>query len=94
VRVDGGASDNNLLMQFQSDITNRFFYKSETTESTSLGAAFLAGLALGYWDSLESINDVWSFKSKYQPSMDSEYRLKLLNNWNKAISRSKNWEQE
>jgi len=94
VRVDGGASDNNLLMQFQSDITNRFFYKSKTTESTSLGAAFLAGLALGYWDSLESINDVWSFKSKYQPSMDSEYRLKLLNNWNKAISRSKNWEQE
>lgn len=91
LRVDGGASVNNLLMQFQSDILDVPVVRPTITETTALGAAYLAGLAVGYWDNLETISEKWKADKSFQPDMDNEQRSRLQQGWNEAVNRSKNW---
>ena len=93
LRVDGGAASNNLLMQFQSDILGIPILKPEITETTALGAAYLAGLAIGIWKDIEEITNHWKVANEFQPNMEESSKKELLNLWNKAIQRSKNWLQ-
>ena len=92
LKVDGGASKNKLLMQFQADITNMEVCKPIITETTALGAAYLAGLAVGYFDNLEEIAENWYVGERYEPNMEVEEREKLYNGWKKAVSRAQHWE--
>jgi len=92
MRVDGGASENNFLMQFQADLLDCEITRPKITETTALGAAFLAGLAVGYWSSLAEIEKLWQVDSIYKPKMDADKKERYLKFWNKAVERSKNWE--
>lgn len=94
IRVDGGASRNNLLMQFQADITGSEVVRPIITETTALGAAYLAGLAVGFWDSKEEIAKKWAASQKYSPNLDADVKEKLYRGWKKAVERSKEWEEE
>jgi glycerol kinase len=91
IRVDGGGSQNSLLMQFQSDILGIPIEETEISESTSLGAAFMVGLAVGFWDSLDALRNLWHRKSLYEPSMDLQYRHEQIKYWEKAVDRSRSW---
>jgi glycerol kinase len=91
MRVDGGASVNNLLMQFQADILNIPVVRPVVTETTALGAAYLAGLAVGFWSDLEEINQKWQADKTFEPNMEQSQREELLDNWKNAVERSKNW---
>ena len=91
LRVDGGATANNLLMQFQADILGIPIVRPKISETTALGVAYLAGLAVGYWNGHDDISDQWEIDKKFEPQMSSAQREELLNNWNKAVGRSKNW---
>lgn len=93
LKVDGGASKNKLLMQFQSDITNIEVCKPIMTETTALGAAYLAGLAVGYFNNLEEIAESCYAGEKYEPNMNPEDRENLYNGWKKAVSRAQRWEE-
>ena len=92
LRVDGGASANNLLMQFQSNLLNVPVIRPKVTETTALGAAYLAGLAVGYWKSQKDIATQWRQDKRFTPRMKPAARKSLLKGWNKALSRSRNWE--
>ncbi|MEA5012587.1 MAG: glycerol kinase GlpK [Angelakisella sp.] len=94
LRVDGGASANNFLMQFQADINNQTIRRPMIRETTALGAAYLAGLAVGVWDSLEDIRAQWTLDKLYHPDMEDTQRCKLLHGWSKAVSRAKDWNEE
>jgi len=85
LRVDGGATVNNLLMQFQSDVLHTNVVRPQITETTALGAAYLAGLATGYWSSIDEIQQQWKVDRKFEPSMDDEKRTALYNGWLKAV---------
>ena len=87
LKVDGGASQNNLLMQFQSDILNTEVLRPRITETTALGAAYLAGLAVGYWDNIEHIDLQWQIEHKFRPESDAKYVENKLNGWNDAVKR-------
>ncbi len=91
LRVDGGATVNNFLMQFQSDILGVVVEKPEVTEITALGAAFLAGLAVGFWKDKEELKSTWKLGSVYRPDMEKERREYLYSDWKKAVDRSKEW---
>ncbi|MEN8191293.1 MAG: glycerol kinase GlpK [Bacteroidota bacterium] len=91
LRVDGGATANNLLMQFQSDLLGIPIVRPKISETTALGVAYLAGLAVGYWDGYNDISDQWEIDKKFEPQMSSTQTEGLLNNWNKAVGRSNNW---
>ena len=91
LRVDGGASRDRLLMQFQADILNKPVRRPMIRETTALGAAYLAGLAVGVWDSLDEIRAQWTLDSLYQPRMEEPVRRALLAGWHKAVGRSLNW---
>lgn len=93
LRVDGGASNNNLLMQFQSDLLGASVVRPEITETTALGAAFLAGLAVGFWKSKEAIARQWKESKRFQPDMTPARRRELLRGWNKALDRAKAWQE-
>ena len=93
LKVDGGASKNKLLMQFQSDITNIEVCKPIMTETTALGAAYLAGLAVGYFNNLEEIAESCYAGEKYEPNMNFEERENLYNGWKKAVRRAQHWEE-
>lgn len=93
LKVDGGASKNKLLMQFQADITNIEVCKPIMTETTALGAAYLAGLAVGYFSNLEEIAENSYVGEKYEPNMEPENRENLYNGWKKAVSRAQYWEE-
>lgn len=93
LKVDGGASKNKLLMQFQADITNIEVCKPIMTETTALGAAYLAGLAVGYFSNLEEIEENSYVGEKYEPNMEPENRENLYNGWKKAVSRAQYWEE-
>lgn len=93
LKVDGGATRNNFLMQFQSDILGVEVDRPETTETTALGAACLAGLATGFWKSKGEIAQKWSLDRKFRPEITSEKREILYAGWQKAIDRSKNWQE-
>jgi len=93
LRVDGGACANNLLMQFQSDILNSTVERPSVIETTALGAAYLAGLAVGYWQ-MEEISQNWQINQTFNPVMEEQKRSKLYRGWQKAVERSKGWEDE
>lgn len=87
LRVDGGASANNFLMQFQSDIMDRPLRRPRIRETTALGAAYLAGLSTGVWKSLDDIRGSWTLDRLYQPAMGAELRSSLLSGWHEAVDR-------
>jgi glycerol kinase len=91
LRVDGGATVNNILMQFQSDILQSVVVRPKITETTALGAAYLAGLATGYWKSMDEISSQWQVDKTFSPSIRKEDRDKLLKGWNRAIKAAKAW---
>ena len=92
LRVDGGASANNLLMQFQSDLLNVPVVRPRVTETTALGAAYLAGLAVGYWQSKTDIAQQWQQDRRFAPQMKPTTRRTLVAGWDKALNRAKDWE--
>ncbi len=92
LKVDGGATKNNFLMQFQADILGVEVDRPETTETTALGAACLAGLATGFWKSKGEISQMWSIDKKFKPGISNNKRNMLYSGWQKAIERSKNWQ--
>ncbi|MCZ4693950.1 glycerol kinase [Ancylomarina euxinus] len=92
LRVDGGAAINNMLMQFQSDILDTTVLRPKILETTALGAAYLAGLAVGYWDGIEDIQSQWIVGEKFEPLMTKEESKKLIIGWDKALGRSKSWD--
>ncbi len=94
IKVDGGASRNNLLMQFQADITGSEVVRPIITETTALGAAYLAGLAVGFWNSKEEIAKKWAVSEKYSPKLDEGAKEKLYKGWKKAVERAKGWEED
>jgi len=91
LRVDGGATVNNQLMQFQSDILNSNVVRPKTTETTALGAAYLAGLAIGYWKNIDDIQSQWQVDKIFSPVMDSTKRAELISGWQRAINASIAW---
>lgn len=93
LRVDGGASANHFLMQFQADILQRNVYRPECIETTALGAAYLAGLAVGFWKDKEEVEMNWALSETLQPSMEIELRDEKIRGWRKAIERSFEWEK-
>lgn len=92
LRVDGGASNNNSLMQFQSDILQTPIVRSKVTETTALGAAYLAGLAVGFWQSKEDLSKHWQEDKRFEPKMSEDKAYELRHKWNEAVNRSLNWE--
>ena len=94
LRVDGGAVKNNFLMQFQADILNTNVHRPEVVETTALGAAYLAGLAVGFWTDKENIRENWKLEKEFMPKLDYELREKYYSGWKKSVERSKNWIEE
>ncbi len=88
IRADGGASANTLLMQFQSDILQTTVHHPQILETTALGAAYMAGLAIGYWTNIEEIENQWTVKSTYTPSMKTEEVERLISEWHIAIKKA------
>jgi glycerol kinase len=93
LRVDGGASENKLLMQLQADLLGVPVVQSSTPESTVMGAAFLAGLGSGFWKSLEELASRWTEGGSFKPSITDEARGEQLGRWKEAVSRSRHWDQ-
>lgn len=93
LRVDGGASANNLMMQFQADVLGVPVVRPKITETTALGAAYLAGLAVDYWKGEEEIAAQWGADRRFEPQMASSQRESLLAGWRKAVERSRRWEE-
>jgi len=91
LRVDGGASANNFLMQFQADIMDCAIRRPMIRETTALGAAYLAGLATGVWKDLDDIKAQWTLDKVYQPKMEEAERARLIKGWNKAVNRAAQW---
>ncbi len=91
LRVDGGATVNNLLMQFQSDILPCRVARPKINETTALGAAYLAGLAVGYWKNVKEIQQQWQLDKEFLPSLEDEKRNKLLKGWQRAVKASIAW---
>ncbi len=91
VRVDGGATINNYLMQFQADILNTDVIRPSITETTALGAAYLAGLAVGFWENIAEVQACWQKESTFSPAMDEEQRHDLRQQWARAIRTAQAW---
>ena len=94
LKVDGGASANNFLMQTQSDIINAPVERPKCVETTAMGAAYLAGLAVGYWTSKEDVIKNWAIDKTFQPSISAEEREEKVAGWNKAVKYSYGWAKE
>ena len=94
LKVDGGACANNFLMQFQSDIIGAQVCRPRCIETTALGAAYLAGLAVGYWDSLEDVRNNWAVDRVFDAKMDGDSREKLIHGWHKAVKCAVLWAED
>jgi len=94
LRVDGGAAANSYLLQTQADITSAPVLRPRCVETTAMGAAYLAGLAVGYWQSLEDIQKNWAVDREFTPELSQEARGKRIKGWKKAVACAKNWETE
>ena len=94
LKVDGGASNNNFLMQFQSDILNANIDRPKIVETTALGAAYLAGLAVGFYESMDEIKSKYMVDKYFTPNMDEEKRIKLYKCWKKSVSRALHWAKD
>ncbi len=93
LRVDGGASANNLLMQIQADLAGVPVVRPRIIETTALGAAYLAGLALDIWKKPNDIASCWEMEKRFEPRMSAEQRLQMRSRWNDAVARAKGWEK-
>ncbi|SPU57681.1 Glycerol kinase [Brevundimonas vesicularis] len=93
-RVDGGASASDLLMQIQADVFQFDIIRPKVLETTALGAAYLAGLAVGFWNSTEEISDQWQQDRSFSPEMEKEKLEKILRYWNKAVKAAQQWVEE
>jgi len=93
LRVDGGASINDALMEFQAGLTGVKVIRPETLETTAMGAAFFAGLAVGYWKDLDEIKKIWKQGAEFKSHMVPERRAQLLRNWRKAVDRVRDWDR-
>jgi glycerol kinase len=91
LRVDGGATANNLLMQFQADLLGVPVVRPKVQETTALGAAYLAGLAVGYWKNTDDIRANWRVDRRFEPAMTRERAAELTAGWDKAVKRAKGW---
>ena len=91
LRADGGGSVNGFLMQFQADILGVPVETPEIAESTALGAAYLAGLAVGFWDSQEDVERRWRLSRRYKPQMAERERETLYADWRRAVERARSW---
>ncbi len=94
LKVDGGAVANDFLMQFQSDMMHTPVVRPTRIETTAMGAAFLAGLAVGFWKSSDELEDKFSVDREFIPQMSHEERNKLYHGWQKAVERSRRWAEE
>ena len=93
LKVDGGASLNNALLQFQADITDVTVRRPVVAETTALGAAYLAGLAVGYWSDLSEIERNWQLDREFVSQMSADERQRRLRGWRRAVQRSRDWEE-
>ncbi len=91
LKVDGGMTHNELLMQFQADILNVPVIRPTVSETTALGAAYAAGLAVGFWDDVEALRENWNVSRTWRPQMDDERRAALYEGWKKAVTRTFDW---
>jgi len=94
VRVDGGGAANRFLVQFQADILGMAVERPKFLETTALGAAYLAGLAVGVWQDQEELSRLWQLDQVFRPEIDYQRRRSLLTGWRRAVERAKEWEQE
>ena len=91
LRVDGGAAANDLLLQLQADLLGVPVERPVVAETTALGAAYLAGLAVGYWDGLGDIESNWALERRFEPSMSADQRRSMLHDWHRAVERARDW---
>ena len=94
LKVDGGASANNFLMQSQADIINAPVNRPKCVETTAMGAAYLAGLAVGYWKDQDEIRKNWAIDRTFTPAITEEERAKKLKGWNKAVKYALHWAKD
>jgi glycerol kinase len=94
LKVDGGASRNNFLMQFQADVCNCTVERAKVMETTALGVAYLAGLKVGVWKSIDEIRHIWACDQSYSPKMEAKNQQSYIKKWHKAVSMCKGWEKE
>ena len=94
LKVDGGASANNFLMQEQADISNAPVNRPVCVETTAMGAAYLAGLAVGYWASKEDVIKNWAIDRSFEPEISEEKRASMIKGWNKAVKCAYGWAKE
>jgi len=94
LKVDGGASANNFLMQYQADVIGDRVLRPYCTETTAMGAAYLAGLAVGYWNGMDDVRRNWKTDRVFEPSMTEEERARRLRGWNKAVRYSFDWARD
>jgi glycerol kinase len=91
LRADGGAAANDLLMQLQADVVGVPVQRPAVTETTALGAGYLAGLAVGYWSGLDEITSQWQMDAEFQPAMPPKERDALYAGWQRAVKRARGW---
>jgi len=91
LKVDGGMTQNNLLMQFQADILGIPVVRPRIAETTALGAAYAAGLAVGFWAHLDQLRQIWQEDARFEPQMDDAERQSRLAVWKKAVTKSFDW---
>ena len=91
LKVDGGMVANELLMQFQADILGTPVVRPKVTETTALGAAYAAGLAVGFWPGTEALRENWGVDRTFEPAMDVAQRETLYDGWKKAVTRTLDW---
>ena len=94
LKVDGGASANDFLMQTQADIINAPVNRPQCVETTAMGAAYLAGLAVGYWSSKEDVIKNWAIDKTFEPKIEAAEREKRIKGWNKAVKYAYGWAKE
>ena len=93
LRVDGGAAANNLLMQFQADLLGVPVVRPKVTETTALGAAYLAGLATGYWNSPTDVQSNWQIDRTFEPTLSRKEVDHRVHRWTQALERARDWEE-
>jgi len=91
LKVDGGMISNDTLMQFQADILGVPVVRPEVAETTALGAAYAAGIAVGYWNGEQDVIDNWAEGKRWEPNLDEAERERLVRNWKKAVSKTMDW---
>jgi glycerol kinase len=89
--VDGGATANDLLMQFQADLLGVAVVRPKVTETTALGAAYMAGLSVGFWESIDEVSARWKVDRRFEPAMARDEAAGRMEQWSRAVARSRDW---